>query len=148
MRQLSEIERTDELQALISLLATRSGQSLVGNALSRELEMSARTVHRYLTLLQQVFLIKRLPAWRRKLGDRAVATPQVAFVDSGLAAHLLRIDALDLIRPNTVFGLLLRGFVLMELARQLTWADEPVELYHYRTRDRIKVDAVLESRRG
>jgi predicted AAA+ superfamily ATPase len=63
-----------------------------------------------------------------------------------MAANLLGIDARGLIRPNTVFGPLLEGFVLMELARQLTWTDEPVELYHYRTKDGIEVDAVLENR--
>lgn len=36
----------------------------------------------------------------------------------------------------------------MELARQASWSDERVEMYHYRTRDRVEVDAVLENRRG
>ncbi len=36
----------------------------------------------------------------------------------------------------------------MELARQITWSDEEVELFHYRTRDQVEVDAVLENRRG
>jgi predicted AAA+ superfamily ATPase len=36
----------------------------------------------------------------------------------------------------------------MELARQLTWSDERVELFHYRTKDKVEVDAVLENRRG
>ncbi|GGP00448.1 hypothetical protein GCM10012278_01070 [Nonomuraea glycinis] len=148
VRQLAEIERTGELRALIQLLAARSGQLLVGAALSRELGISASTVHRYLALLEEVFLIKRIPAWSRNLSNRAIATPKVAFVDSGVAANLLGVDARGLIRPNTVFGPLLEGFVLMELARQLTWADEPVELYHYRTKDGMKVDAVLEHRQG
>jgi predicted AAA+ superfamily ATPase len=43
---------------------------------------------------------------------------------------------------------LLEGFVLMELARQLTWSEQQAELYHYRTRDQVEVDAVLENRRG
>ncbi|MGH3722327.1 MAG: DUF4143 domain-containing protein [Pseudonocardiaceae bacterium] len=38
----------------------------------------------------------------------------------------------------------MENFVLGELARQLSWADEPVRLYHYRDRDGNEVDAVLE----
>ncbi|MGC5012446.1 DUF4143 domain-containing protein [Streptosporangium sp. DT93] len=68
--------------------------------------------------------------------------------DSGIAANLLAADARSLVRPEGVFGPLLEGFVLMELARQLTWSDERVELFHYRTKDRVEVDAVLENRRG
>lgn len=36
----------------------------------------------------------------------------------------------------------------MELARQLTWCEEEAALFHYRTRDQVEVDAVLENRRG
>ncbi|WP_246149391.1 ATP-binding protein [Nonomuraea turkmeniaca] len=148
VRQLAEIEQGQQMLTLIRLLAARSGQLLVGNALSNELSVSASTVHRYLALLEEVFLIKRIPAWSRNLSSRAIGTPKVAFVDSGLAANLLGSDARGLLRPNSAFGPLLEGFVLMELARQLTWADERVELYHYRTKDRIEVDAVLENRQG
>jgi predicted AAA+ superfamily ATPase len=38
--------------------------------------------------------------------------------------------------------------VLSELARQLSWSAERARLYHYRTKDRIEVDAVLETPDG
>ncbi len=146
--QLSEIERTGEMRALIRLLAARSGQLLVATALGNETRLSHRTVGRYLDLLGEVFLIKRIPAWSRNLNTRTIGTPKVAMVDSGVAANLLAADADQLLRPGAPFGPLLEGFVLMELARQLTWSDERVELFHYRTRDKTEVDAVLENRRG
>lgn len=67
--------------------------------------------------------------------NRAIGTPKVAFVDSGVAANLLDADARSLLRPEGQFGPLLEGFVLMELARQLTWSRRRVELFHYRTKD-------------
>ncbi len=39
-------------------------------------------------------------------------------------------------------------FVMMELARQLTWSEEPARLHHYRAKDRVEVDAVLETPDG
>lgn len=146
--QLSEIERPAQMRALLRLLAARSAQPLVGNALSNDLQLSARTVHRYLALLDEVFLVKRVPAWSRNISSRAVGTPKLAFVDSGVAANLLGVDARSLTRPGAPFGQLLEAFVLMELARQLTWARHRVELFHYRTKDGTEVDAVLEDRRG
>jgi predicted AAA+ superfamily ATPase len=146
--QLSEIERTGEMRALIRLLAARSGQLLVANALGSDVRLPHRTVGRYLDLLEEVFLIKRIPAWSRNLSARAISTPKVAMVDSGVAANLLDADAEQLLRPGAPFGPLLEGFVLMELARQLSWSDERAELFHYRTRDKVEVDAVLENRRG
>ena len=146
--QLSEIERTGEMMTLIRLLAARSGRLLVGRALSNDTTLSARTIQRYLALLEEVFLIKRIPAWSRNLSKRITSTPKIAFVDSGLAANLLSMDARSLLRPGGEFGPLLEGFVLMELARQLSWANERAELFHYRTKDGVEVDAVLENRRG
>lgn len=36
----------------------------------------------------------------------------------------------------------------MELSRQLTWSEERADLYHYRTKDQVEVDAILETRQG
>ncbi|WP_246059553.1 ATP-binding protein [Herbidospora galbida] len=145
---LSEIERMAELRAMVRALAARSGQLLVVQALGRDLGLPGTTTARFLALLEEVFLIKRVPAWSRNIGNRAVHTPKVAFVDSGVAANLLGVDAHSLLRPGGPFGALLEGFVLMELARQTTWSETLVELYHYRTKDKVEVDAVLESRQG
>lgn len=146
--QLSHIERGPEMRGLTRLLAARSGQVLVAAALGNELGLPLPTVQRYLALLEEVFLIKRVPAWSRNLSSRATSTPKVAMVDSGVAANLLGADEDALIRPQAPLGPLLEGFVAMEIARQLTWSNERAELFHYRTKDKVEVDVVLENRRG
>jgi predicted AAA+ superfamily ATPase len=146
--QLSEIERAAEMRALIRLLAARSGQLLVVNKVGSDARLPASTVHRYVSLLEEVFLIKRIPAWSRNVSARAIGTPKLAFVDSGIAANLLGADVRSLLRPGGPSGPLLEGFVLMELARQLTWSRQRAELSHYRTKDKVEVDAVLENRQG
>lgn len=146
--QLSEIEHTTEMRALIRLLAARSGQLLVVNAVGSEAGLPTSTVHRYLALLEEVFLVKRIPAWSRNVSSRAIGTPKLAFVDSGIAANLVGADVRTMLRPGGPFGPLLEGFVLMELARQLTWSRQRAELFHYRTKDKVEVDAVVENRQG
>lgn len=148
VQQLSEVERTAEMRGLVRMLAARSGGLLSVSTLSNELGLAASTVKRYLALLEEVFLLKRIPAWSRNISNRATGTPKTAFVDSGIAAHQIGADARSLLRPTGQFGPLLEGFVLMELARQLTWSDSDVTMFHYRTRDQVEVDAVLENRRG
>ncbi len=149
VRQLSDIGRGDELRRMLQLVAARTGQLLVASQLANDLSVSGRTVLRYLELCEEVFLIKRVPAWSSSLAKRAISSPKVAFVDSGVAAYLLgqsrrRLGELT----SATIGPLLEGFVLMELARQLTWATEEIRLYHYRTKDGIEVDAVLETNDG
>jgi uncharacterized protein len=146
--QLSEIKRGPEMQALIRLVAARSGQLLVPGSLGNELGLTQPTVTHYLSLLEEVFLIKRIPAWSRNLSSRVTATPKVAMVDSGIAANLLGQDTDRLRRPDSQLGSLLEGFVAMEIARQLTWSRQRAELFHYRTKDKVEVDIVLENRQG
>jgi predicted AAA+ superfamily ATPase len=146
--QLSEIERGPEMRALTRLVAARSGQLLVPGALGNELKLSRQTVNRYLGLLEEVFLIKRIPAWSRNIGSRAVSASKSTFVDSGIAANLMDLDITSLRRPGGQLGPLLEGFVAMEIARQLTWSRHRAELYHYRTKDKVEVDIILENRRG
>ncbi len=148
IRQISEIERGPQMRTLIRILAARSGQLLVPGALARELGIPQSTVARYVSLLEEVFLLKRIPAWSRNLTSRAVSTSKVAMVDSGVAANLLGHDARGLRRIDSPLGGLLEGFVTMEIARQLTWSRTRAELFHYRTKDKVEVDIVLEDRRG
>lgn len=146
--QLSEIERGPEMHALTRLIAARSGQLLVLGALGNVLGLAHPTVKRYVGWLEEVFLLKRIPPWSRNLSTRAVGTPKVAMVDSGIAANLLGLDASRLRQPASPLGPLLEGFVTMEIARQLTWCEQRADLYHYRTKDKVEVDIVLENRRG
>ena len=146
--ELSDIQRGPEMLALTTILAGRSGHLLVPGSLGRDLRIAQVTVERYLALLEEVFLIKRIPAWSRNLTTRATATPKVIMVDSGMAAELLRLDAASLRRHNAPLGGLLEGFVASEIARQLTWSEQVASLFHYRTRDGVEVDLILENRRG
>lgn len=146
--QISEVERGAQLRALTHLLAARSGQLLVPGSLAGALGLPRNTVVRYIGLLEEVFLIKRIPAFSRNVSTRAVATPKVVLVDSGIAANLLDADPGSLARHDGPLGPLLEGFVLSELARALTWSQHRAELSHYRTKDGVEVDAVLSDRRG
>lgn len=146
--QIAGIEHGAQMRTLIRLLAARSGRLLVPGNLAGGLGLAQATVARYLGLLEEVFLIKRTPAWSRNLSSRAVSTAKVAFVDSGVAANLVGQDASSLARIDGPLGGLLEGFVAMEVARQLTWSRTRAELFHYRTKDKVEVDIVLEDRRG
>lgn len=146
--QLSAIERHGQLHQLLGLLAGRTGSLLVPGTVASETGIPRNTLNRYLELLTAVFLIKQIPAWSTGHTHRAIGTPKLTFVDSGLACHLLGQDAQRLSKPGGAAGPLMENFVLMELARQLTWTQERVRLHHYRTKDKVEVDAVLEAADG
>ncbi|EST38831.1 hypothetical protein N566_05375 [Streptomycetaceae bacterium MP113-05] len=143
VRQVAEITKSADMRRLLSLLAAQTSGLLNMSRLASELGVSAPTVRSYIDILETVYLIRLVPAWSTNLTTRAVATPKMMFVDSGLAAHL----GGDGARPETV-GPLIENFVLGELARQLTWSQASARLHHYRDRDQYEVDAILESNAG
>ena len=148
VKELAAIERRSDLRRLLALLAGRSAGLIVPATLAAESGIPRTTLNRYLELLTAVFLIKQIPAWSASQTQRAIGTPKLAFVDTGIAAHLLGQDAARLGEPDGAAGAMIETFVLMELARQLTWCSERARLHHYRTKDRTEVDVVLETPDG
>ena len=128
--ELAGIERRGDLRRLLSLLAGRSGSLLVPATLAAVSGIPRTTLNRYLELLSAVFLIKQLPAWTSGQTGRAVGTPKLVFVDTGIAAHLLGQDPSRLGEPDGASGPLVETFVLSELARQLTWSTEQIGRAH------------------
>jgi hypothetical protein len=143
VRLVSDVERPADLRALLGVIAARMGGLAVVEAIARDVGLPRQTARRYLDVLELVFVVRTIPAWSSNLTQRAVATPKLLVNDSGLAARLIGFPG-----PGRSVGPLLENFVLGELARQLTWSDEPVRLFHFRDRDGVEVDAVLERASG
>lgn len=146
--ELASIERRGDLLKLLALLAGRVSGLLVPSTLASASGIPRTTLVRYLELLSSVFLIKSIPAWSSGQTTRAIGTPKLAFTDTGIACSLIGQDATRLGEPGGAAGAVLENFAVMELARQLTWSDERGRLYHYRTKDKLKVDAVIETPDG
>ncbi|GAB3706442.1 ATP-binding protein [Mariniluteicoccus flavus] len=133
---------------LLGLVAAQTGQLMNITSTAEKLGVSRATAESHLRLLEDLFLVVRLPAWGKTLRSRVSAKPKVHVVDSGLAARLLRLtpDKLAGFDPAalTDFGHLLETFVVGEIRKQASWLDEPVNLGHWRTSDGAEVDLVIE----
>ncbi|WP_235020236.1 ATP-binding protein [Ruania rhizosphaerae] len=133
---------------LLGLLAAQTGQLVNTSATADKLGVSRATADSHLRLLEDLFLVVRLPAWGKTLRSRVSAKPKVHVVDSGLAARLLRLtpDKLAGLDPASLtdFGHLLETFIVGEIRKQLSWLDEAVTVGHWRTSDGAEVDVVVE----
>ncbi|MEU4830648.1 ATP-binding protein [Streptosporangium sp. NPDC023615] len=148
VKQVSDIERPADMRRLLNVLCGRMAGLAVIDNISRDLGVPRNTVKRYVDLLDLVYVVRRIPAWSSNATTRAVATPKLLVVDSGLGAHLAGLTPARVADITAPVGPLLENFTLGELARQLTWAEEPVRLYHYRDRDGVEVDGILERASG
>lgn len=148
IRQLAELPNKSVLRALLPAAAELPAQLLKVERLAARSGIPARSVERYLTLFEEVFLLKRVLPWSNQATSRAVRMRKVLWVDTGLCARLQGRALKRLLRDDAAAGPLLENFVLAELARQSGWAASAPKLFHYRTQDGHEVDAVLESTDG
>lgn len=146
--ELVRIRQRTMLRELLGRLAGRTGQVLNLTNASQGLTAERKTIEDYVRLLEDLFLIDRLPAWGKTLRARTAASPKVHVIDTGVAARLMRITPAKLatLDPTALaeFGHLLETFVVGELRKQTSWLDEQVSTGHWRTHDGDEVDYVIE----
>lgn len=146
--ELGRIRERQALADLLKLLASQTGQILNISKASEAIGVARATAEGHLRLLEDLFLVVRLPAWGKTLRSRVSAKPKIHLVDTGLAARLLRMTPPKLagLDPATLtdFGHLLETFVVGELRKQASWLAEPVSMGHWRTSNGSEVDIVME----
>lgn len=150
--ELGRIRERQALANLLTLVAAQTGQLLNIAAAAGKLGVSRPTLENHLRLLEDLFLVVRLPAWGKTLRSRVSVKPKIHIVDSGLAARLLRLTPKKLtgLDPTalTDFGHLLETFVVGELRKQASWLESKVTLGHWRTSDGAEVDLIMEDDDG
>ena len=141
--EIFDIRNSSLLFRLLELLAFRVGQLLNVTDLTSKLGAHRTTVERYLTYLERVYIIRRLPAWDSNYTKRLVKAPKVHFVDCGLAATLMGLPVQDWEQNRILFGHLLESFVVQQIFSQMRWTDSDLRIWHYRDKDKVEVDLVV-----
>lgn len=145
VRDLSAIDRLDDMPRLLAVLAQLSSQLVNFAQIGGQLGMDSKTAQKYLGVLENLFLIKRIAPLSGNELSRLVKTPKLHFLDAGLQASLVRLSPERAMADRARFGATLESWVCGELAKTLSLTPEPWQIYHYRDKDQVEVDFVLES---
>ena len=132
------------LRRLWTMLAHVQGGLLNQSQLAGSLAVSGQTVTRYIDLLCDLMLVRRLPAWHGNAGKRLVRAPKVYVRDSGIVHALLGLAGLEDVLAHPIAGASWEGFVL----EQLLAAAPAAEASFYRTAHGAEADLVLTFRDG
>ena len=131
----------ETLRRLWTMLAHSQGTQLNAARLATSLSVSAPTVARYIDLLVDLLLVRRLLPHHGNLGKRLVKSPRIYVRDSGLLHALLAIPRLDALYDHPVVGPSWEGFVVETLiACAPAWANP----FYYRTSAGAEIDLLLE----
>ena len=134
-----------KLRALAPWLAGVSGNLLKYANIANDLELDDRLSKRYVEVLELMHIVRRLPAWTKGRAKRqATRMPKLHYVDTGLACHLLGLRGERQLLASPHYGGLLESLVCMEFCKHNAWAEEEVDLWHFRDDRKREVDIVME----
>jgi uncharacterized protein len=129
------------LERLWTMLAHGQGTLLNASRLASALQITAPTVQRYIDLLSDLLLVRRLQPFHNNAGKRLVKSPKVYIRDSGLVHALLGLKTFNDLAGHPVSGSSWEGFVIDNL---LAAAPERTVASFYRTAAGAEIDLLLE----
>ena len=147
VRDVAHINSLAALPRLLTLAAGQTARLLNVSDLAAPFQLSRPTIRDYVTLLARIFLLEELPPWHTNRLSRLIKTPKLHLGDTGLACALLGVDADALAADRPMLGHLLETFVFQELRKQASWREEPIAFHHFRDKEGVEVDIVLEGAR-
>jgi predicted AAA+ superfamily ATPase len=148
VRDVSGIEKLDQLPRFLRALAQTAGQMCNYTKLGGQVGLDGKTASTYIGVFEQMYLLKRVDVWARNRLNRVVKTPKLQFIDSGLLATLLDLSTYEVQQDRTPFGNVLETFVYGELLKHTTTANGDYQLMYYRDTDKFEVDVVIENAAG
>ena len=130
----------ETLRRFWTMLAHAQGGTFNAAQLASNLGVDSKTTARYLDLLVDLLLVRRLPPWHKNVGKRLVKSPKVYVRDTGLVHALLGLEQLDDVLSHPVVGASWEGFVIENI---LSVMPDTASAYFYRTTGGAEVDLVL-----
>ena len=130
----------ESVRRLWGMLAHQQGGLFNASVLARSLALDIRTINRYIDLLVQMFLLRRLQPWHANLGKRLTKSPKLYVRDSGLLHALLGLSDEETLLGHPAVGASWEGFVLENL---ITAAGPNASAHFYRTSAGAEIDLLL-----
>lgn len=145
VRELTEVGDTVKFTRFMTAAAASTGQLLNLSSLARDVGISQPTAERWLSILVASNLLYLLQPYSNNRIKRAVKTPKLYFLDTGLAAYLTRWNTVDVLKNGAMAGAFFESFVIAEIIKSYYNKGilEP-PLYFYRDKDMNEIDLLIE----
>jgi len=135
IRDLGDVIDISKFNSMLKVLSAQSGQLLNVSSLARETSISEPTLHKYLSLLEETFILKRVTPYSHSPSVEISKNPKVFFLDSGLQSLLWLGDF-----QSTLLGNIFETNVYSELVK----AYGRESIHFWRTKSGQEIDFIIE----
>lgn len=145
VKELAQVGDEVKFTRFMTVLAARSGQLLNLQSAANDVGVSQPTADRWLSILKASHIVYLLPPYSNNRTTRAVKTPKMYFLDTGLAAYLSRWNTVETLKNGAMAGAFFEAFVLSEIVKSYynRGVLEP-PLYFYRDKEKKEIDVLIE----
>ncbi|WP_067583949.1 ATP-binding protein [Endozoicomonas ascidiicola] len=148
IKDVFQLQKLDEMGQLLKLLAPISSEALNYASLGKAVQMDTKSVQKYVSALENLYLVKRIPAWHRNELKRAIKQPKIHFVDTGLLCATRGINETAIKADRNLTGALMETWICSELLKAIAVSEEDCQLFHYRDKSQREVDFILANNNG
>lgn len=145
VRELTEIGNTIKFTKFLTATAARTGQLLNLASLARDADISQPTAERWLSILVASNVVYLLKPYSNNVTKRAVKTPKLYFLDTGLAAYLTKWNTPEVLKNGAMAGAFFESFVISEVIK--SYYNKGISnppLYFYRDKEMNEIDLLIE----
>lgn len=146
VRDLAQVGDLLKFKKFLVAVAARNGETLNYSSLSEDADIDANTAKRWISILEASDIIYLLQPYFTKKLNRAVKTPKIVFLDTGLCAYLCGWNSVETLINASTSGHFLETFVISELIKNKRNNKETLNygIYFYRDKDQKEIDLIIE----
>ncbi len=145
VRQLTQVGDSLSFLKFMTALASRIGQMLNLDSIANEVGISVPTAQRWLSILVSSNIVYVLEPYYNNVMKRAIKTPKIYFLDTGLASYLTKWKTSEVLESGSMAGNFFVNFVIVEIIKSYYNAGEVrPPIYYYRDKDKKEIDLIIE----
>ena len=146
VRSIYNLGNLRDFQKLIMLLAARCSQELNLSVLANEIGITAKTLQKWISVLESSYIIFLLPSYHKNLGKRIVKRPKIFFYDTGIICYLTGISNLELLEKGPLAGPVFENYIISEIKKTICHLNLDHSLYYFRNNQGLESDLIIQDR--
>ena len=145
VKDLMKIGNELKFLTFLKTIAARTGQMINYADIANNIDVDIKTVQSWTSVLETSGIVKMLYPYHNNLTKRAIKTPKIYFLDTGLCSYLCGWDSPTTLMNGSMSGNILETFVFTEILKSYWNNILNPNIYFYRDKDQKEVDFVIET---
>ena len=140
----TQVGSAEEYSKVLDIVISQLSNILDITRISRETGLSINTVRKYINILVQTFVLKKISPYTGSIRKRLVRRPKIYLFDNGPYTFLTQVENLEQFRSTGKIGALFENYCLNEISKSILSLPAPPDIHFWRTSTGLEVDFVAE----